>query len=81
MTDQTLPPDDVLIAYGDACSTLTPLIKARFSALESGAVLEVRTDDPASHEALGAWSRLTGHQIVHVDKEDEGKTTFFVRKK
>jgi TusA-related sulfurtransferase len=74
-------PDDVLVAYGDACAMLTPLIKARMGTLASGDVLEVKTDDPASREAMPAWSRLTGHAIVGVDEEDERKTTYFVRKK
>lgn len=81
MTEAPVPPDNVLVAYGDACAILTPLIKARFSGLDSGAVLEVRTDDPSSRETLEAWSRLTGHQIVRIERVDEGRTTFFVRKK
>lgn len=80
MADQS-PADDVLIAYGDACATITPLIKARFRTLQSGAILAVRTDDPASREALEAWSRLTGHEIVRVEQEEGHGATFFVRKK
>ena len=49
--------------------------------MESGDVLEVKTDDPSSREAMPAWSRLTGHAIVGVEEEDERKTTFLVRKK
>lgn len=81
MTDQIPRPDDVLIAYGDACATLTPQVKERLGALESGDVLEVRTDDPSSREALPAWSRLTGNTVVGMQEEDERKTTFLVRKK
>jgi TusA-related sulfurtransferase len=79
MTDEL--PAGVLMAYGDACATLTPLIKARLRALESGDVLEVHTDDPSSREAMPAWSRLTGHTIDRVEELDERKTTFRVRKK
>ena len=81
MSDQTIHPDDVLVAYGDACATLTPLIKERLSELGSGKVLEIQTDDVSSREALPAWSRLTGNPIVGVEEGDEGKTTFLVRKK
>jgi TusA-related sulfurtransferase len=81
MPDEPPPPADVLIAYGDACATLTPLIKARLGTLKSGEVLEVHTDDPSSREAMSAWSRLTGHAIDHMEELDERKTTFRVRKK
>ena len=81
MPSDHLPIDDVLIAYGDACATLTPRIKTRLSALDPGSVLEVRTDDPAAHEALGAWSRLTGHPIVAVEQLDGPRAAYLIRKR
>jgi TusA-related sulfurtransferase len=81
MPSDDLPIDDVLIAYGDACATLTPRIKTRLRALDPGSILEVRTDDPAAHEALGAWSRLTGHPIVAVDQLDERRAAYLIRKR
>lgn len=81
MSEQPITPDDVLVAYGDSCATLTPRIRERMTGLESGKVLEVRTDDPSSHGDIQAWSRLTGHAVVGVIAEDGGKTNFLVRKK
>jgi TusA-related sulfurtransferase len=57
-------PDARLDAPGESCVTLTPLVRARMAELPSGAVLEVRGDDPAAPESLAAWCRLTGHELV-----------------
>jgi TusA-related sulfurtransferase len=73
--------DAVLDAPGTSCATLTPEIKARIRELESGQVLEVRTDDPAAREGVPAWSRLTGNGLIATVVEDELRTRFFVRKK
>ena len=80
--DAVAPPriDAVLEAPGANCATLTPLIKARIRELESGQILEVRTDDPAAQEGVPAWSRLTGNQLVATD-EAGGALRFFLRKK
>ncbi|HZP58260.1 MAG TPA: sulfurtransferase TusA family protein [Dehalococcoidia bacterium] len=81
MTDETISADDVLVAHGDACATLTPRIRQRLDALQSGGVLEVRTDDPAARAGLEAWSRLTGNAIVGFEEGEQGRATFLVRKK
>lgn len=74
-------PDALLEAAGETCATLTPLIRARLAALESGSVLEVRCDDPAAREGVPAWSRLTGNTLVASVAEDAERTRFFLRKK
>jgi len=73
--------DAVLVAYGDACATLTPRIKRAMGEVASGGVIEVRTDDPSAREDVAAWSRLTGHALVEVVEEDERRTRFLLRKK
>jgi len=83
LTDQKdlTQPDAVLDAPGQACTTLTPLIKQHLTALQSGDVLEVRTDDPAAREAVPAWSRLTGNPLLSAAEQDRRRTTFRIRKK
>jgi len=49
--------------------------------LQSGEVLEVRSDDPASREGVPAWSRMTGNALIASVQEDEYNTRFFLRKK
>ena len=51
-------PKAVLDAPGQSCALLTPLIKQEIAKLESGDVLEVRSDDPAAREGVPAWSRF-----------------------
>jgi TusA-related sulfurtransferase len=82
MTEQSSIPlaADVLHADGATCATLTPLIRAKIRELESGSVLEVRTDDPSAHEGIAAWSRLTGNELLGAIDEGE-HTRFYLRKK
>lgn len=70
----------MLDALGDGCATLTPKIAAELKTIEPGGVLGVLTDDPGAAEGLGAWSRLTGHGIVAVASEANGKR-YYVRRR
>ncbi len=83
MTDYEVIPqaDAVLDAPGLACATLTPLIKAKIRELDSGSVLEVRSDDPAARLGVPAWSRLTGNELLQTVEEDAQRTRFYLRKK
>lgn len=74
-------PDAVLDALGDVCAMLTPRMKVKLGELQSGDILEVRTDDPAAREGVPSWSRLTGNDLIKTLEEGEKRTRFFVRKK
>jgi TusA-related sulfurtransferase len=73
--------DETLVAYGDACATLTPLIKETLRHVVSGGVVEVRTDDRSAREVLPAWARLTGNSLINTVEDDDEHTRFFIRKK
>jgi tRNA 2-thiouridine synthesizing protein A len=73
--------DGVLDAAGEACATLTPLIRSRIKDLESGQILEVQTDDPTAHASLLAWCSLTGHTLVAVGDDTAQGKRFLIRKK
>jgi TusA-related sulfurtransferase len=64
-----------------ACANLTPAIKARLTALASGQILEVRSDDPAAREGVPAWSRLTANPLIATAVDDAIQTRFFIRRK
>lgn len=82
MTDHDSPPADrSLNAAGETCAGLTPLIRAKMRELESGGVLEVRTDDPSARVDVPAWSRLTGNELITAIDEDSEHTRFYLRKK
>jgi len=76
-----LAPRDILEVPGQSCAIVTPMIKARIRGLDSGDVLEVRTDDPAAREGVPAWSRLTGNELVSVIEQDADRTRFLIKKK
>jgi len=78
---ETPQPDAVLDAAGATCATITPMTKAKISELLSGAILEVRSDDPAAREGMPAWSRLTGNDLLAVVVDDPIRTRFYLRKK
>jgi tRNA 2-thiouridine synthesizing protein A len=74
--------DEVLDAVGMAmtCAHLTPTIKKRIKAMESGQILEIIADDPTAHEGIPAWSRLTGNELLATVEDSQG-IHFYVRKK
>ncbi len=62
------------------CGDLTPLIRGRMRELQSGQVLEVISEEPAAHEGIPAWSRLTGNELIGTVREPS-RSRFFIRKK
>ena len=48
--------------------------------LGSGQLLEVISQEPAAHEGIPAWSRLTGNELVQVER-GESCSRFYIRKK
>ncbi|HEY3062645.1 MAG TPA: sulfurtransferase TusA family protein [Chloroflexota bacterium] len=72
---------DMTVDLGQAgCGDLTPLIRGRMRELTSGQVLEVISEEPAAHDGIPAWSRLTGNELIQVTREAE-RSRFFIRKK
>ena len=72
--------DSFLDAAGEACGTVTPVIRQAMAALRPGEVLEVLTHDPATRLGVPAWCRLTGHELVETS-EDASSTRFWIRRK
>lgn len=69
-----------LDAAGEACGTVTPVIRKALAALHGGQVLEVLTRDPATRLGVPAWCRLTGHELVASQEDGQG-SRFWIRKK
>lgn len=63
------------------CAVLTPAIKMKLRAMESGQVLEVRVDDPSARGDIEAWCRLSGNELVKVSEGEGQILSFFVKKK
>jgi tRNA 2-thiouridine synthesizing protein A len=76
----TTPATSLLDAQGEACGSVTPLIRKALSALQAGEVLEVLTHDPATRAGVPAWCRLTGHELMD-SRNDGQRTRFWIRKK
>jgi TusA-related sulfurtransferase len=82
-----LQADDVLVlpagvgGQANTCALLTPAIKARLRALESGQVLEVRVDDLSARADIESWCRLSGNELIQMNAGQGQELQFFVRKK
>lgn len=70
-----------LDAAGEACGTVTPVIRQALAALRPGEMLEVLTHDPAARAGVPAWCRLTGHELVDSRADDAQRTRFWIRRK
>jgi len=81
MADPTSPATAFIDAAGEACGTLTPVIRKSLAPLHAGEVLEVLAHDPAAREGVPAWCRLTGHELVDSRDDDAQRTRFWIRKK
>jgi TusA-related sulfurtransferase len=70
-----------LEATGQACISLTPMIKDAIGSMQAGEVLKVYNDDAASREGVPAWCRLTGNTLLETEEIDETQTHFYIQKK
>jgi TusA-related sulfurtransferase len=88
MTRDQPTPDRVLVAPGVACVSLTPLVSRVMAELPPGALLEVRSDDPAARMGVPAWCRLTRNPLQATFEGpdpatglDSNQTIFHITKK
>ena len=72
-------PDIVVEALGLLCPL--PLVKTArvLPSLPPGALIELRSDDPAALEDVPAWCRARGHDYVGVCRRG-GALLFYLRK-
>ncbi len=66
-------------AIGRACVELLLPMAKQVRALDSGQILEVKTDDPAAREDLGSWCRMSGNELLDRIK-GVGFESFYIRR-
>jgi radical SAM protein with 4Fe4S-binding SPASM domain len=66
-------------AIGKHCVELLVTMARQVRTLPRGDILEVLSDDPAAHEDLTVWCRMTGNHFVEATKR-KGYTSFFIRR-
>ncbi len=69
----------VFDGMGQACVELLITMAKQVRSLQVGDILKVVTDDPAAHEDLGAWCRMTGNELAGVVK-GRGYASYYVRR-
>jgi tRNA 2-thiouridine synthesizing protein A len=72
--------DETLDARGLSCPM--PLLKTKkaIEKLASGQVLEILGSDPGTGNDLPHWAKRSGHDFLG-EKEDEGFSRYFIKKK
>ena len=72
------------VAILDFCGMTcpAPLVGAKrvIDDIEAGQTLVLVSDCPGTADDLAAWAKVTGNELVHTEKRDNGKTAFTLRK-
>jgi TusA-related sulfurtransferase len=68
-------------AADSTCAVLTPAIRAKLREMQTGQILEVRVDDPATRGDIESWSRLSGNELLKVIDDDTRILRFLIKKK
>jgi tRNA 2-thiouridine synthesizing protein A len=75
----TPTPDYVLDCSGTLCPMPVVRLRQEIDKIEAGEVIRVIATDPASWQDMPAFSRNTGHELLHSDRDD-GKFVYYFRK-
>jgi tRNA 2-thiouridine synthesizing protein A len=71
--------DRILDCIGLYCPMPVIRTNEEIDRLAVGETLEVLADDSAAEEDLKAWAKRTGHQILEIEKTNEG-LRFLIKK-
>lgn len=66
---ESVKPSLRLDVRGEMCPVPVLKTSKAIQQVDVGGVLEVLATDPASKPDLEAWSRMTGHKIIHFSVE------------
>ncbi|WP_368504835.1 sulfurtransferase TusA family protein [Alkalihalophilus sp. As8PL] len=69
----------VLNAQGLACPMPVVKTKKEMDTLESGQVLEIHATDKGSQADMAAWSKASGHELIH-QEQDGDVFKFWIKK-
>ncbi len=71
--------DKVLDAKGLACPMPIVRTKKAMNELDSGQVLEIHVTDKGAKNDLNAWTKSSGHELIH-DTDEDGVLKFWIKK-
>ncbi len=71
--------DEFLDCTGLYCPAPIFETRKKIDALKTGGILKIIADDPAAEEDIKHWAKVTGNELLKIEKEDE-KFIFFIRK-
>lgn len=62
------------------CATLVMSVRDEIATLQPGQILAVVAYDPSAQLDLLAWSRMTGHRFLGMDRHDDHSTIYLEKK-
>ena len=75
-----LKADATLDACGLCCPGPLLQVKSRMEQLHSGQVLQVTATDPGFYEDIRAWAKMTGNNLMQLQKEANGEINAWLQK-
>lgn len=75
-----MPCDEELDAIGLLCPLPVLKIRKRMKSMETGAVIEVQTDDPAAVIDIPHFCAEQGHEIIETREEEFPRHIWRIRK-
>ena len=75
-----IKPDQTLDARGLSCPMPVLKTKKAIDAMQSGQILEILSTDGGTKNDMPSWANRTGN-IYLGEKDDQGFTRFYVKKK
>ncbi len=76
-----LKADATLDACGLCCPGPLLQVKSSMEQLQSGQVLQVTATDPGFYEDIRAWAKMTGNDLMQLQKESNGEINAWLQKK
>jgi tRNA 2-thiouridine synthesizing protein A len=80
MSTVYIAPDQTLDCSGLACPMPILKTKKALDALQAGQILKMIATDPGSVSDMEAFARKTGNHLIEVERDDNNKYIFYIRK-
>ncbi|MHA1961203.1 MAG: sulfurtransferase TusA family protein [Candidatus Thorarchaeota archaeon] len=73
-------PAETLDCIGLFCPQPIFEVKKGIDSIEVGQTLEMLTDDPGAEEDMKRWAKRTGHDLLSIERLEDGVLRFLVKR-
>lgn len=71
--------DEYLDCVGLYCPVPVFETRKKITGMEKGQILKMTADDPGSEPDIKSWARMTGNELLKIEKNDN-VFTFYIKK-